>query len=40
MKLNRKTKELEAAEKKYKQLEDELRRTEERLDFLLTSVPV
>ena len=38
--LYRSTKELEAAEKEHKQLEDELRKDRERLDFLLTSVPV
>jgi PAS domain S-box-containing protein len=38
--LYRNTKELEAAEKEHKQLEDELRKDRERLDFLLTSVPV
>lgn len=31
---------MEAAEKEHKQLEDELRKDRERLDFLLTSVPV
>ena len=34
------TKKLKAAEKEHEQLEDELRKDRERLDFLLTSVPV